>query len=302
MIIGHKQQQQLLEDVLINSKHHAVMLCGSEGIGKYSTAEEISLKLLKKFTHLPEKIFQNQFHEGVYQNYIHVKPLIDEENKKKSEISIAQIRELISNLKKKSPINGYRIVIIDSIDELNINASNALLKILEEPPENVFFIIICHKISSTLATVSSRCLKINFSNLNNQHMQEILENLAININNEILKYSIGSIGFYLKIEQSGGEKILNALKNLASESNMAEIKSHAQTILKDHELDSEFCLKLLHRIYYIKTLENPNYAHATQCIERFTRKTKNSHLDQSHRLLAGILIAKDPKNFELLKI
>lgn len=90
--------------------------------------------------------------------------LIDVSPEKKM-IDISQIRNLINILKKTSFNSKPRFILIDNIEYLNLNSINALLKILEEPPENTYFLLVQsnNKITPTL---SSRCLnfKINISN------------------------------------------------------------------------------------------------------------------------------------------
>ena len=84
--------------------------------------------------------------------------LVDTLSEKKN-IDINQIRELINNLNKSSFNNKERFIIIDNIETLNISSINALLKVLEEPPSNTYFILINND-KFILPTLKSRC--INF--------------------------------------------------------------------------------------------------------------------------------------------
>jgi DNA polymerase-3 subunit delta' len=77
----------------------------------------------------------------------------------KKSIDINQIRNLILNLNKSSFNTKPRLVLIDNIELLNINSVNALLKIVEEPNENIYFILINNK--KILPTLKSRCLNYN---------------------------------------------------------------------------------------------------------------------------------------------
>ena len=100
--------------------------------------------------------------------------------KEKKNIEINQVRELITNLNKSCFNNKPRFILIDNIEFLNKNSSNAILKILEEPNENIFFILINNN-KKILSTLSSRCLNFKI---------HISANKIINIANEILKISI----------------------------------------------------------------------------------------------------------------
>jgi DNA polymerase-3 subunit delta' len=85
--------------------------------------------------------------------------LIDIDNDKKS-IDINQIRSLILTLNKSSFNTKPRLVLIDNIELLNINSVNALLKIVEEPNDNIYFILINNN-KKILPTLKSRCLNYN---------------------------------------------------------------------------------------------------------------------------------------------
>lgn len=83
-------------------------------------------------------------------------------SKKSQQISIAQIRELSSFLELSShQSGGYRIVLIHPAEALNPASANALLKILEEPPADVIFLLVSHQPQRLLPTILSRCHKID---------------------------------------------------------------------------------------------------------------------------------------------
>jgi len=88
--------------------------------------------------------------------------LIDLVNDKKN-IEISQIRKMINYTNKSSFNNQPKIILIDHLENLNINSSNALLKILEEPNKNTFFILILDSNKNILQTIKSRCLNFKIS-------------------------------------------------------------------------------------------------------------------------------------------
>ena len=142
-----------------------ILLSGEKGIGKSTLAYHIINCILsfdeehsydkKKFTIDPEnksfKLILNKSNP----NFIS----IDIEEDKKS-IDINQIRNLILNLSKSSFNTKPRLVLIDNIELLNINSVNALLKIVEEPNDNIYFILINNN-KKILPTLKSRCLNYN---------------------------------------------------------------------------------------------------------------------------------------------
>lgn len=89
---------------------------------------------------------------------------IDLINDKKN-IEISQIRKMINYTNKSSFNNQPKVILIDNLENLNLNSSNALLKILEEPNINIFFILIQDSNKNILKTIKSRCInfKINFN-------------------------------------------------------------------------------------------------------------------------------------------
>ena len=147
-----------------------IILSGKSGLGKSTLAyhivnyilskdEEYKYDLNKMIINLDNrsyKLLQNKSHPNFY--------LIDLIEEKKS-IDIGQIREMITYTNKSSFNNLPRFILIDNIENLNKNSINALLKIVEEPNENIFFILIHNNEKKILPTLKSRCItfKINFT-------------------------------------------------------------------------------------------------------------------------------------------
>src|SRR5207248_9609615 len=75
-------------------------------------------------------------------------------------ITVDETRETISFFGSTAAIEGWRVCIVDTVDELNPNAANALLKILEEPPQQSLFLLVTHAPSRVLPTILSRCRKL----------------------------------------------------------------------------------------------------------------------------------------------
>ena len=155
----------LLEFIRLYEKNklpNKILLSGDEGLGKSTLAYHIVNFILSrneklnydhnKFQISPENRSYKLIVNGSHPNFT----LIDTINEKKN-IDISQIRDLISNLNKSSFNNKERFVIIDNIENLNLNSINALLKILEEPPTNTFFILINNN-RFILPTLKSRCI------------------------------------------------------------------------------------------------------------------------------------------------
>jgi DNA polymerase-3 subunit delta' len=90
-------------------------------------------------------------------------------------ITVAQIRELGEFLGLTSALSPWRVVVIDSVDDLEPSAANALLKMLEEPPANTIFFLVSHAPGRLLPTIRSRCRRLDFQSLDDGAMTSILE-------------------------------------------------------------------------------------------------------------------------------
>jgi DNA polymerase-3 subunit delta' len=165
-LYGHHSEFCNFIDLYKNKKlPNKILLSGEKGIGKSTLAYHLINRILsfeedhsydeKNFRINPEnksfKLILNKSNP----NFV----LIDIYEDKKS-IDINQIRNLILTLNKSSFNTKPRLVLIDNIELLNINSVNALLKILEEPSENIYFILINNN-KKILPTLKSRCLNYN---------------------------------------------------------------------------------------------------------------------------------------------
>jgi DNA polymerase-3 subunit delta' len=75
-------------------------------------------------------------------------------------ITVDETRETIGFFGSTAAVDGWRVCVVDTVDELNPNAANALLKILEEPPQQSLFLLVSHAPARVLPTILSRCRKL----------------------------------------------------------------------------------------------------------------------------------------------
>ncbi len=159
---------------------HAMLLVGPAGVGKSAFSEQIAAMLLCEAVTVEQTacgICQacNWLDAGNHPDFRRVAPDDDGEAeegsavkndkaKKRSSsiIRIDQIRELEAFVFTGSHRNGNRVVLITEAEAMNAPAANALLKILEEPPSSVYFILVSSKSKSLLPTIRSRCRCISF--------------------------------------------------------------------------------------------------------------------------------------------
>ena len=174
-----------------------ILLSGKSGLGKSTLAYHIINYILSENedfkydinTHFINKenrsfkLLQNNSHPNFY--------LIDLMYEKKN-IDIGQIREMITYTNKSTFNNNARFILIDNIENLNKNSVNALLKVTEEPKENIFFILINNNEKYLLPTLKSRCLtfRVNFTFIQSMNVaNKILnENIFDLINYDLVNY------------------------------------------------------------------------------------------------------------------
>ena len=233
-----------------------ILFSGQKGIGKSTLAYHFINYVLTI----------NEHHKYDTQNYIiniessEFKTIQNKSNSNliiidthddKISININQIRELISNLNKSSFNQKPRFVLIDNIEFLNISSINALLKILEEPNENINFILI-HNNKKILPTLLSRCLnfKINLSNndyfeISNKLLDNKLNNL---ISNDLINYYFTPGEIYYLVHFS--------LENNFDLSNI-DLKSFLKILIEDgHYKKNNFINDIIYNLmeFYFRKL------------------------------------------------
>jgi DNA polymerase-3 subunit delta' len=201
-----------------------ILFSGQKGIGKATLAFHFINYVLtmndeKKYDIESYQINSESSEFKTINNKSNTNLITIDVNEDKKSIDINQIRELIINLNKSSFNKKPRFVLIDNIELLNINSINALLKILEEPNENINFILI-HNNRKILSTLLSRCInfKISLSNndylkISNQLLNDDLNNL---VNNELINYYFtpGEIYQLVQFSSENGYDLSNIdLKN-----------------------------------------------------------------------------------------
>ncbi len=192
-LVNQEQSEAfLLNAYKTDTLHNSYIFAGPSGIGKATLAYKFARFLLsaqdakkQSYTSLdisPESSVFKQIESGAHPDFMALekgynkkdtakiikaikdgKPLDEEELsefKKSSVIKIDEAREVNEFLSKSSALGGYRVVIIDSIDDLNQSSANSILKILEEPPKKTILILISHNLNSLLPTIKSRCAKV----------------------------------------------------------------------------------------------------------------------------------------------
>jgi DNA polymerase-3 subunit delta' len=192
-LIGHLEEAGLLAGAYRAGRlHHAILLAGPLGIGKATLAFRLAHHLLKypKAVDAPETLEDadmssslfRQIASGSHPSILHLtRPFDDKRKVFRTMVTVEEIRRVNRFLSMTSHDGGYRIVVVDSADDMNTNAANALLKSLEEPPTRTIFLLISHSPGRLLSTIRSRCQTVRLRPLDGQSLRAVLQTLETDL-------------------------------------------------------------------------------------------------------------------------
>ncbi len=178
---------------------HAIIIEGERGLGRHTLADFLTCAALCFENDAPCGEC-NSCHLAKVGSHPDIEKVAPESGKKS--ISVNQIRELRRKAYIKAHISNRRVFIIDAAETMNEAAQNAILKVLEEPPAGVIFILIVPSRTALLETIVSRCVTLTVSapeyELSEKYLLDKTEYNAENIQ-KALKQSAGNIGRALEL-------------------------------------------------------------------------------------------------------
>ena len=195
-IIGHnKVIEGFMKRAENNTLSHAHLITGRDGIGKSIIADIFVSKILKK------EIGKENVDAIHYRN-------------KKASIGVSEVRDIIEEVYKRPYEGDKKVIVIYDAEKLTVQAQNALLKTIEEPPNGVYILLLTTSLESLLDTIKSRCQIYKLTPLNKEEMINF-----INLNYEVSEKQISSLLAYSEGIPGRVEKFLNdhklqSLRNL----------------------------------------------------------------------------------------
>ncbi len=177
-VIGHASALQLFDREFAAGKpHHAWLLTGPKGIGKATLAYHLANRLLA--TGNPDQTrrwIEGRAHPDLF---VLERQLNESKPRKlKAEISVDDARGLSAFLNRTSS-SGWRVAIVDAVDDLNSESANSLLKLVEEPPSKALIFLVNHVPGRILRTLKSRCMRVSLEPLQDAEVQHVIKGLNL---------------------------------------------------------------------------------------------------------------------------
>ena len=230
-LLGHEAAEAtILQLWRSNRLPHAFLLCGPRGIGKATLAHRIARFVLANGTPgsqepslfgdialPPDSLHIGADHpvfarvtSGGHADLLTIERSVNPDTgRQRRDIVVDDIRKVTGLIRHTAAEGGWRVVIVDSADDMNQNAANALLKVLEEPPPNVLFLLVNHASGGLLPTIRSRCRRLTLSPLSGNLFHRLLTDLRPAVDSAedraVIAYlTDGSIGDALQLIDAGG--------------------------------------------------------------------------------------------------
>jgi DNA polymerase-3 subunit delta' len=210
---------------------HAMILAGPRGIGKASLAFQLAHHLLAYPSggdapatfapRDPASPLYRQVASEAHPSLLHLtRPFDDKRKTFKTALTVDEIRRVGRFLSLTAHDGGWRIAIVDAADDMNVNAANALLKNLEEPPARTVFVLIAHSLGRVLPTIRSRCRIVRLSALAGADLESALGAIGKTPDPDgrgtLLSRSGGSVRNAVMLTEYGGLEIAEALDRIAA--------------------------------------------------------------------------------------
>src|SRR5690349_6732922 len=231
-LIGHEAAERAYLGAWASGRlAHAWLICGLRGIGKATLAYRMARYALAGgpgadlFGGEPSlamsaehPVFRRVAALGHGDFRAVERPTDPKTKKRKTVITVEEIRGIGSFLSMTPSEGGWRTVVIDAADEMNTNAANAVLKVLEEPPKRALLFLVAHNPDRLLPTIRSRCRRLDLRPLDTNQVTALMRRYRPDLGNTdvaaLASLADGSIGRALELADEGGVALFRDLLTL----------------------------------------------------------------------------------------
>ena len=192
-LVGHENAERTLLTSYQSGKiHHGWILAGPRGIGKATLAYRMARFVLRhtspgapevrqaeSLNVSPEDpVFKRVASGGHSDVFVARRPYDPKSKRLRTEITVDTVRKATQFYTRTAGEGGWRVCIVDAADDMNANAANAVLKVLEEPPDRALFILISHAPRRLLPTIRSRCINLSLNPLAHGDLETVVRRHA----------------------------------------------------------------------------------------------------------------------------
>lgn len=234
--LGHAEAEQAFLSAWSSGRlAHAWLITGPRGIGKATLAYRMARFVLAGggdaglFGGSPESldiapdhpVFRRIASGGHADLKVIERGWTDEKKTKlRTEIPVDAVRGIGAFFSLTPAEGGWRVVIVDAVDELNRSGANAILKTLEEPPKNALLLLVSHSPGRLLPTIRSRCRRLALQPLSEPEVALLLQKRRADLGEEdclaVARLAAGSIGKALALAEEGGLDLYREMTGLLS--------------------------------------------------------------------------------------
>lgn len=328
-LVGHAAPWEHMSNQYREGKlHPSWILTGPKGIGKSTFAYRFARYILGEGGENPENasFYNGLLDQNSHPNFLVIERQRDEDGVLANEIKMEDIHPIREFTQQSAAFPGWRVVIIDGLEDLNRNTANALLKILEEPPAKTLFLCVCHSLGQILPTIRSRCCLQPFHPLGVSELEKILKggNSLTPLDFELANGSIGRFQQYQKI--GGVPSLFQTMMKLmveALQGRVSEVIAFNGTLQKHDErvpLIKDLLGWIVRRLVLLSNgipgvlpqdqdllrisqmRPSKHWMRVQQVMETFLRVSQGAHLDQGHSIEACFIVMNQPSYFEELVV
>jgi DNA polymerase-3 subunit delta' len=242
-LVGHDAAERELRRLFDAGRlPHALLFGGPRGIGKATLAFRLARFVLagaggEGLAVAAESGAFRRVASGGHADLLTVERGWDARRRRlRSEIVVDDAREIGAFLHLTPAEGGWRVVVVDGADEMNRNAANALLKILEEPPRQTLLVLVAHSPGRLLPTIRSRCRRMALAPLADETVHALLAryrpDLAAEERAALSGLAEGSIGRALDFAAVGGAELYRTVSGLMARLDLARLHGFADRLVR----------------------------------------------------------------------